>query len=269
MAFGRSRESAPPPLTYIETASGFIGALALLWVSPLAHWRSIEPSSLVIAYLSAKLACYAVLATVPGVAHDRPLEITRGCSIIPLLFLEIHGKGSILLPAYQSEPPEATTSFLGRVLFTWINPILFSGYTKILQVDDLPLLDRDLDSKNIRQTILREWDQRGPCLSHLVFQVFRMSLTGLAAKPEGGTTLPRVLLGCILRPFLMAIVPRVAVVIFRFAQALLISRAIRFVTQVSAASDQSGAYWLVVEATVVYVGMAVSAPRSLCVPGVS
>lgn len=173
MAFVRSRESAPPPLTYVETASGFIGALALLWVSPLVHWRSIEPSSLVVAYLSAKLACYAVLATVPGVAHDRPLELTRVCSIIPLLLLEIQGKGSLLLPEYQSEPPEATTSFLGRALFTWINPILFSGYTKILQVEDLPLLDRGLDSQNIRQTILRAWDQRGSCLSHPIFQFLR------------------------------------------------------------------------------------------------
>lgn len=60
----------------------------------------------------------------------------------------------------------------------------------------------------------------------------------------------------------MAILPRIAVVVFRFAQALLISRAIRFVTHFSAASDGSGAYWLVVEATVVYVGMAVSATRS-------
>lgn len=62
---------------------------------------------------------------------------------------------------------------------------------------------------------------------------------------------------------MMAILPRIAVVGFRFSQALLISRAIRFVTHFSAASDGSGAYWLVVEATVVYVGMAVSAPRSL------
>lgn len=173
VAFSRNGESAPPPLTYVETASGLIGALALLWVSPLAHWRSIEPSSLVVAYLSAKLACYVILATVPGVAHDRPLEVTRGCSIIPFLFFELQGKRSILLPAYQSEPPEATTSFLGRVLFTWINPILFSGYRKILHGGDLPPLDRDLDSNNLRQAILRAWDQRGSCIFQLFLQVFR------------------------------------------------------------------------------------------------
>lgn len=55
-------------------------------------------------------------------------------------------------------------------------------------------------------------------------------------------------------------------VAFRFSQTLLISRAIRFVTHFSAASDGSGAYWLVVEATFVYVGMAVSVLRRLYVP---
>lgn len=172
VAVVRNRQSAPPPLTYIETASGFLGALALLWVSSLAHWRSIEPSSLVVAYLLAKLACYTVLATVPGVVHDRPLEIVQGCSIIPLLFFELQEKRSILLDAYQSEPPEATTSFLGRALFTWINPILFSGYKRILRGDDLPPLDPSLESRNLRRAILRAWDQRGPYLSRLIFQHF-------------------------------------------------------------------------------------------------
>lgn len=167
-----NRESEPPPsFTYIETASGFLGALALLWVSSLAHWRSIEPSSLIVAYLLAKLAC-SVLATVSGVVHDRPLEIVRGCSIIPLLFLEVQGKRPLLLAAYQLESPEVTANFLGRVFFTWINPILYSGYKRILHGDDLPPLDRALESRNLRQAILRAWDQRGPYISRLIFQSF-------------------------------------------------------------------------------------------------
>lgn len=167
----RNRESLPSPLTLIETASGFLGALALLWVSSLAHWRSTEPSGLVVAYLSARLACYTVSATVPGNVHDRPLEIIRGCSIVPILFFELQGKRSILLTPYQCEPPEATASFLGRVLFTWINPILFSGYKRILHGDDLPPLDRALESRNLRQAVLRAWDQRSPYPSRLIFSI--------------------------------------------------------------------------------------------------
>lgn len=54
-------------------------------------------------------------------------------------------------------------------------------------------------------------------------------------------------------------------VVFRFAQPLIISQAIRFVTHISAAGDDQGAYWLVVEAIVVYVGMAVSVLRRLLI----
>lgn len=64
-------------------------------------------------------------------------------------------------------------------------------------------------------------------------------------------------------PFLTAIIPRLAVIGFRFAQPLLISQAILFVSTVSAANNESAAYFLVVEATVVYVGMAVSVFRVL------
>ncbi|KAI3399955.1 hypothetical protein diail_5111 [Diaporthe ilicicola] len=238
VAFVRNREAVPPALIYVEAVSGFLGSLSLLWLSSLAHWRSVEPSSTVIAYLSAKLACDAVSATAPGHTHGRSLAITQGCLIIPLLLLELQSKRPILVAAYQPEPPEATTSFLGRVLFTWINPILFSGYTKILQGNDLPPLGQSLGSKGLRQSLLRAWDRR--------------------ARPEGKTTLPRVLLGCLLTPFLSAIVPRISVVVFRFAQPVLIGRAIRFVTRFSPASDESGAYWLVVGAAAVYIGMAVS-----------
>lgn len=94
----------------------------------------------------------------------------RVCSILPILFFELQGKRRILLAYYQFEPLEATTSFLGRVFFTWINPILFHGYKRILHEDDLPPLDRVLESSNLRQSVLRAWDQRGACLPRLYFR---------------------------------------------------------------------------------------------------
>lgn len=81
------------------------------------------------------------------------------------------------------------------------------------------------------------------------------------ATPESGATLPRALLTCLLAPFLSAIIPRICVILFRFAQPLLISRAIRFVTNSSAEKDDSQTgFWIIVAAAVIYVGMAVSLP---------
>lgn len=160
----------PTTLIYVETASGLLGSLALLWLSNWAHWRSIKPSNLVVAYLLAKLACCVLSATVPHVPHDRSSETIQGCLIAVLVLLELCSKRALLLGPYQNEPPEATTSFLGRVFFTWINPILFSGYKTILRGDDLPSLDQNIDSKNLRQSILQAWDQRGACLFQLACQ---------------------------------------------------------------------------------------------------
>ncbi|KUI57164.1 Multidrug resistance-associated protein 1 [Cytospora mali] len=155
-----------------------------------------------------------------------------------ILTTECLSKRDILLDAYKNEPPEATKGPIGRVLFLWINQILVRGYRKILQKDDLPLLDHYLSSRNLRQTILRVWDQR--------------------AKPENGATVPRVLLKCLQTPFLAAIVPRIFVVLFRFAQPLLISRAIRFVTSSPEEDERLNGYWIVVAASLIYIGMAVS-----------
>lgn len=78
-------------------------------------------------------------------------------------------------------------------------------------------------------------------------------------KPENGATLPRVLLKCLLAPFLSAIIPRILVIVFRFAQPLLISRAIRFVTKSSAEGDNSrDGLWISIAAAAIYIGMAVS-----------
>lgn len=58
-------------------------------------------------------------------------------------------------------------------------------------------------------------------------------------------------------------------IVFRFAQPLLISQAIRFVTRASAADDEFGAYWLVIEAAAVYIGMAVSIICVLYLPNLA
>lgn len=80
----------------------------------------------------------------------------------------------------------------------------------------------------------------------------------ITAKPENGATLPLVLLRCLLAPFMAAILPRVSVIVFRFAQPLLISRAIRFVTQSSVEDHDRSGYWIVVAAASIYIGMAVN-----------
>ena len=163
--------SVPVAVIAIVTWSDLIASLGLLWLSTWTHWRSLRPSNLAITYLLTKFAFFFVWLTAPEslLGKDKaPFTVFKGFYILLLLLLECQSKRDILLDVYKSEPPEETASFIGRVLFLWVNPILVEGYHKIFHVNDLPALDRNISSKNLRRAILRAWDQRGLYLSLLL-----------------------------------------------------------------------------------------------------
>ena len=89
-----------------------------------------------------------------------------------------------------------------------------------------------------------------------------------AARPETRKTLPLALLKAVKKPFLVAIMPRLFLIAFRYSQPTLIKRSIRYVLTYSAAAQSNLGYWLVVSAAIVYVGLAVgynshsSSPRA-------
>lgn len=77
------------------------------------------------------------------------------------------------------------------------------------------------------------------------------------AKPETKLTLPRVLVVTLLSPFLAPIIPRLCLIVFRYAQPVLVSRAVRYLsTNVDGNSPDAGRS-LIITAVVVYVGLAV------------
>jgi hypothetical protein len=79
-----------------------------------------------------------------------------------LLVLECCAKGR---PAFsglnKQQSPEELYGVLGRVLFTWINPILLRGYRGILVNHDSPPLGQDMKPEFTRKAILQAWSQRG------------------------------------------------------------------------------------------------------------
>lgn len=241
----------------LEASLSLCASLGLIWVSKWAHDRSVCPSSLTTVYLMVKLLCCSLWIPVSGQFRDGLSAYALPCSTLLLLVLESHDKTSILLPAYTIESPEAMISFLGNMLFWWINPILARGYSRLLSADDIPCLDQNTSSKALAHAILLIWDQRGTWLaSNQSFE--NHARTQTTARPENGATLPLVLLRCLFRPFLGAITSRILVIIFRFSQPLLISRAIQFVTDLSVGDDYLDGYWIIVAAAATYIGMAVS-----------
>lgn len=79
----------------------------------------------------------------------------------------------------------------------------------------------------------------------------------VTAKPEGRTTLPKILALSMLPQFLAPIIPRLFLIVFRYAQPVLISTAIRYMSGSSAQSVETG-HLIIAMAVVIYVGLAVS-----------
>ena len=90
-------------------------------------------------------------------------------------------------------------------------------------------------------------------------------LTSLA-KPETKKALPLALMRCLKRPFLLAVIPRLFLICFRYSQPILIRKAIRYVVVLSADPGGSRGFWLIISAVVVYVGLAVSSDFELTHP---
>ncbi|KAM0312609.1 hypothetical protein ACHAO8_006140 [Botrytis cinerea] len=74
-----------------------------------------------------------------------------------LLVFESCDKRPSLGSSSNLQSPEESHGVLGRVLYTWINPILFQGYTNILVDQDLPPLSQDMKPEFIRKSMLQRW----------------------------------------------------------------------------------------------------------------
>lgn len=153
--------SVPSFYGTIESSISFSASLGLIWLSTWAHERSIRPSSLTTAYLLAKLCFCPQWAPVSNYSEGSLFTFALPCSTLILLGLELHAKTPLLFEAYVYEPPEVTTSFFGNTLFWWINPILAQGYRRSLSEDDIPMLDQNISSMTLRESILKAWNQRG------------------------------------------------------------------------------------------------------------
>ncbi|KAH8663507.1 ABC transporter [Tricladium varicosporioides] len=239
--------SRPSATCQVSGVVSFVAALGLCLVSYIEHRRSIRPSTLITVYLTASLIGHVIELTVPGSGIEASFSFARysipslAKCLIELVFLlnECHEKRTILKAEYHGLSPEETAGALSKTLFWWINPILAEGIRSMFSSKDIPITDKSLSSKYLRREILLKWNQRG--------------------RPENASTLPLVLLRCLLRPFLSAILPRLFLVTFRYSQALLISKTIRFINSGHTIEElRSMGYWLVVAAVLIYVGMAIS-----------
>ncbi|TGO85301.1 hypothetical protein BPOR_0410g00020 [Botrytis porri] len=223
-------------VSLLASSSAAFG-LSLLLV--LENKRSLKPSDLAVLYLVSSIVC-DVLLTMPqkirALSRASQPVLARCVIHSTLLVLESCDKRPSLSNSSNLQSPEESHGVLSRVLYTWINPILFHGYTNILIDQDLPPLSQDMKAEFTRKAMVQAWSRR--------------------AKPGTKYCLPLALMKCLKHPFLAAVIPRIFLIAFRYSQPLLIKESIKYVVGYPIEEESSRGVWLVVSAVAIYVGLA-------------
>ena len=161
-----------------SSALSLVASLTILLLSVLEHTRSIRPSFLLNVYLLTSLTLDVAQArTLFLRSHDSFPPSPNPNPTIPALFaasiavklvllaLEARSKRAYLQYPYAAFPPEATSGVLNRSFFWWLSPLFVGGWRKILDLEDLYGIDRELLAEGLLEKIERSWDKCRLCLS--------------------------------------------------------------------------------------------------------
>ncbi|OOQ90525.1 putative ABC multidrug transporter [Penicillium brasilianum] len=221
-----------------------VGALMLGTLSYAEHTRSVRPSFILNIYLLCSLLFDIARArTLWFRATDGFNEVISIVTIVAvggkllLVILEAVEKRHILKNEFSGYPPEATAGFYNRCFFWWLNPLFKNGFSNVLSVEDLFVLDKELSSERLLAMFEERWSKvKSKSPNTLQFESFK------AAKS----------------PLLAAVPARACVVAFNFCQPLLLTRSLSFFDEpVNNATNNIG-YGLIGAYILVYTGLAVS-----------
>ncbi|KAK5989200.1 ABC multidrug transporter B [Cladobotryum mycophilum] len=224
--------------THVSLAADVLASIATAAATALSmvtHKRSLRPSTL--------LGLYLPFSLILGISRTRTLwlldkgsreaalmTVALGLTLLAFILESIEERKGLNLGA-----PEEFSGIWTRTAFTWLVPTLRRGYARIISLDDLPSLDRKLESRVLHRQIVFAWskyDHRG------WHSLLRASFRGYFTS------------------FLSAVVPRLCVTAFTFAQPFLINTTIKFIGQKH--PDLNHGKGLVAAWAIVYVGLAVS-----------
>ncbi|KAE8349019.1 P-loop containing nucleoside triphosphate hydrolase protein [Aspergillus coremiiformis] len=217
-----------------------VGILFLGLLSYAEHNYSVRPSLILSIYLFITLLFDIAkvrtlwLRELAGI--NRTIATLTSVSVtikILLLLLETVEKRRILKNVYREYPPESTGGLFNRFFFWWLNPLFKSGFFKLLTVDDLYTLDKQLVAKRLHSALETIWsggNQNSLLLA--TFQTFKWQL-------------------------LSAIPPRACLAALNICQPLLLHRSLSFSVEPETHATTNIGYGLIGAYILVYVGMAV------------
>ncbi|KAH8594448.1 putative ABC multidrug transporter [Bisporella sp. PMI_857] len=231
-----------------STVLALIGSLALTFLTYAEHMRSVRPSTVICVYLFFSIAFDAVQCRTlwlmqslrPYTADLEPLVTvftTMIAAKIIMFIQEIQGKRKILRAAWRNLSPESTSGILDRAFFWWVNGLMRTGFRGILSVDGLYATDQKLKSKWLLKRVKSSWEKRQRSGTHALLISVIVSVKDI---------------------ILLAIIPRISLIGFKFAQPFLIHRIVTYVQEGKHTENVNTAYGLVGATALIYAGLAIS-----------
>ncbi|MCJ1314026.1 hypothetical protein MMC25_007706 [Agyrium rufum] len=229
-----------PAATLVFVVS--IGFCTLSWYE---HARNVRPSSI--------LDVYLFLSLIFDTARTRTLWLLGQHHAIPIVFtctvavrclmlvLESWEKRSILVPMYKEYSKEATSGTFSRSVFLWLTSLFLNGYSKVLSMNDLFVLDKHLYAEDLQRDLQQAWDQ-------VPDQTRKGALMFTFLKVQAWA-------------FALAAIPRLFRLGFVFAQPFLINEAINLAYTPNTPEFNNIGYGLIGAYVFVYVGFGISNGR--------
>ncbi|KAM4066385.1 ABC transporter [Hirsutella rhossiliensis] len=240
-----SLAAASAPASRVSLAAGAVscaGALCIGAVLYAEHRHALRPSNL--------LGVFLTLAVLFDAAKTRSLCLRSGLPIeaglaavvtvvkVVLLLLGEVSKSSLLCEDSSSSDaagPEATAGFWNRSLFIWLNSTLRMGFQGLIRIDDLQSMGPSLSSERLLSKFEVVWVKANKMSAHC---------------------LAKVCLRALKRPFLAAVLPRLCLIGFTFAQPFLLQTVVRIIGERDYPHEVVGG--LVGATILVYLGIAVA-----------
>lgn len=233
--------------THASLAAAVLNIVAIFaaaCVSVLEDQRSLRPSDLVALFFMVSSLCalprlrsFWLLSTASDNAC-RYLWLSILITTVLALTVESIPKTKILKSEYRNAPKEQTCGFLNRSFFIWLIPFLQNGYSNVLRIGDIDEIDTHLQGQECGgklQVVWKSLQSKDTHCHHLIKATFYAYRWG----------------------FLSAVLPRLALSVFNFAQPLLIAATINYLGSPSTSESRLTGQALIGAYIVVYVGLAV------------
>ena len=239
-----------------------VAALGFCILSHLEHARAVRPSSILNVYFFFTLifdsARTRTLWAIPGNRIPAIVFTTTVALKSLILLLEATEKRGLLRPNYTRYPPEATGSVFNQSFFWWLNPLLINGFGKVLSVEKLFPIDDALAVDSTEEKLHSRWNRCKLFVSLRKTLGQILTVASFLGNKENSNALLWVFVVHFKWYLASAVVPRLCLTAFTFAQPFLIERVIAYLSEDENVNTNKIGYGLIGAYGIVYTGIGVS-----------